>query len=280
MTQSWFKKCEAECRFKQSACQVDRVYRIVDEAENFRDLYSKTTNIELDASNPFQYYNGDVGRFKRSNKAKGEIVYAASKGIYTVDVEIYQYKPYNTGITLLPYSTDKCRPIEMAPVYARTSGVSVDGWVHRIARFDLRTLPFCATRVAIRLAGGEQGWEVQISRITVNLAGDIETANEVEFSPRTQSNSKGLVNSWWLWTTVFLSISAFFLLLAAVVRRVSLCFGEDIRSVYHVSRLKNIFRSRAASFEVQQTAVPTQTPSARTKENSFTFFPHAKQVPF
>lgn len=247
----------------------------MDAAEDFRDVYSTSPNVAFDDSHPFDYYNGDISRFIRSDNQTAELVYAATEAIQQLDIELFQYEPYDTQIAVLPYNSENCQPIVLSPSY-QPSRQSIDGWIHRIARFDFRALPLCSTHVAIRITGGEHGWEMQVSRVTLDVAGELQYDPNFTLRDRTHTSDnddRHLGVEWWIWVCALLGTIVVCLLAAMIVRRLALCCGDDERSIYHFSNVRKLLKRKSRPRQVGSPEVRHRPSAPVPRDASFTFSP-------
>lgn len=226
LVQSWFKGCTASCSFKKGTCSSRSYHQAVDPANDFRDVYSLSKNIRVDASNARKFHGGDAGRFTRSNKNRGELVYVSTDGFRTIDIEIFQFRPYNTKLSVIPYTKNSCQPMVLPASY-RTSRQSAEGWKHKIALFDLKDLPMCPTHIILRIEGGQQGWEMQISRITFTIYGKLERDPSVSYrlkrSTDDDDDESGI--SWWIYMIIIVVAIIVLLMAGCLVRRFAHCCG-------------------------------------------------------
>jgi len=273
LTESWYKSCKPACEFNRTECTEISPVQIVDEAENSNLLYYRSSNIDLDYSDALLYFDGDRSRYIRKDTEKGVLEYYAKKGIHRVDVEIFQYTPYNTELRVTPYESDECMPIKLSPVFI-DSGRGEGGWKHKIARFDLESLPFCSSKVSIEMSGGNNGWELQISRITLLETGRLERdpADLVSFLGRNEpSDGGGVSRDWWHWFVVAIGIVAACLFGVFVIRRLALFFGNDETSLYHRSNIKELLGFKKTEERVEMKSVYRDSTALDNREPSFTF---------
>ena len=243
LVQSWYDECTAPCTFQNSSCSADIPVQRVDPVKDFRYVFFKESTLEIDSSNAGVYFGGDGSRIKRSNNETAGLVYSSTRSIRSVEIELFQYRPFDTDIIVQPFISESCRPITLTPSYD-SSTKRPGGWQQRIAHIDLSGLPLCTKRLAINISGGQHGWEMQISRVTFNLVGEFETNRA--YAPRSDdaSSDGDTWKTWWIWLTVLLGAAFIFLLLAMIIRRVALCFGDDETSVYHISNFPYFKRRR------------------------------------
>jgi len=274
LDQSWFGNCTTECRFNRSECPTSPSHQVVDAAEGFSYVYSVSANMATDSSNADRFFDGDSSRFMRSDNQEGEIVYGATDGVRMLDIEVYQYRPYQTRITVVPYDSDDCQPLELEPRFRAISQNNDDGWIHRIARFDLRELPLCPRRVAVKTSGGENGWELEISRVTLSVMGNLEVTpslNQRDDDASSDDGDSGGGVKWWMWMCGLIAIFVVCLVAATIVQSAPECCGRDEWGNERFSRLRTLLRLRRNTSDeeeqIRQPAAPPVTPA----EPSFTF---------
>eukprot|EP00210_Caulerpa_lentillifera_P007145 g6835.t1 len=241
---SWYEHCEASCQISEETCTEDKYSKqYIDDASNFYSMTSCSPNIELDYSNTSQLHQQDTVRFKRSNNKPGQIVYKATKGILLVEIDYYQKNPSTTHIALFPYTHQSCQPIRLEPVISEGSGPVVSNWTHKVAYFDLSSLPFCAKYASIHISGGKEGWELQISNVNLTVLGELSKRHRS--SPRVferpastlsaGGGTGGSPTGWWIWLLAFFGAVIVFMSAASIVRIIRLCLGDDDRHIYHIS---------------------------------------------
>lgn len=201
--------------------------------------------MRVDSSNPVEFYDGDAGRFTRTNNKTGEIVYVSTGGFRSIDVEVYQYPPFDAKLEILPFASEDCKPIVLKPNYdAAGSDKKRGDWNYRIARFDMSDLPLCPTQISVVLSGGEQGWELQISKVTVTFLGNLRYPVYLESTKSSEASEDEVVGQWWLWVCVLIGVIGVFVFAGFVIQRMALCFGDDERSIYHISNLTRYFKKQ------------------------------------
>lgn len=172
-----------------------------------------------------------------------------------VRIEFFHYQPFNTRLALFPYVHQGCQPIRLEPIMENGTGPTSGGWVHKVAQFDLRQLPFCPTHASIHISGGSRGWELQISRVILTVLGEVaerrrpkeETRGRPDGSNAYQatssstgsqsgsSSSGGIGIAGWVWAVILGGAALVFLFVTFVVKMSRVCLGDDERHVYHIS---------------------------------------------
>ena len=244
----------------------------MDPVSDFRYVFFKEPTLEIDHSNARVYFAGDNSRIKRSNNKTAGLVYSSTRSIRSVEIELFQYKPFDTDITIQPFISESCKPITLTPTYD-SSTKRPGGWQQRIVHIDLSAMPLCTKRLAMNISGGQHGWELQISRVTFDLVGELEVNRA--YTPRDDSSDDDTWKTWWIWLTVLLGAAFIFLLLAMIIRRLALCFGDDETSVYHISNFPYFKRGQREPPGLPKTPVINQgtnkSPPHPAADSSFSF---------
>lgn len=82
-------------------------------------------------------------------------------------METYQYEPYDTTLTIIPFNDEEeCRPIELTVLFEEDKEDD-NKWKFMTASFDLTDLPFCPKNLLLIIQGGKHGWEFQVSKIKI-----------------------------------------------------------------------------------------------------------------
>jgi len=177
------------------------------------------------------------------------------------------------------------------------TGPTSGGWVHKVALFDLRTLPFCPRHASIHISGGSEGWELQISRVILTVLGAVSERRRPEqgsgqrfgggnayesssSSTRSRSDSGdggGVKIAGWTWAVILGGAALVFLFVTFVVRMSRICLGDDERHVYHISNWIPTKWSKNGGMVDMGPGPPVAELSSQkshTQYNSFSFKPN------